>query len=84
MTTNVNLHNVTVDNVITLAIEVIFETLDTTLVTRDNRRRKYDSVITLQFNEAMIIGHDTRERGILLALFFGLIFWVGLAFGYYN
>lgn len=23
-------------------------------------------------------------RGILLALFFGLIFWVGLAFGYLN
>jgi hypothetical protein len=23
-------------------------------------------------------------RGILLAVFFGLIFWVGLAFGYFN
>ena len=23
-------------------------------------------------------------RGILLAIFFGLIFWIGLAFGYYN
>ena len=23
-------------------------------------------------------------RGIALAIFFGLIFWIGLAFGYYN
>jgi len=28
--------------------------------------------------------HPLFFRGILLAIFFGLIFWIGLAFGYYN
>jgi hypothetical protein len=68
VTTDVDLHDIRVNHVITLAIEVVFETLNTALIPWDDGRRKHNRVGLLELDETMVVSDDARERGVLLSL----------------
>ena len=68
MSTNVDFHNITMDNIVALSVQIVFQTLDSPFITRDNRRRENNGIILLQFDETMIVRHDTGKSRIEFSL----------------
>ena len=68
VTTDVDFHHVVVNDIVTFAVEVVFQSLNRAFVSRNDRRREHNRVVLLQFDETVVVGDDARKCSIELAL----------------
>ncbi len=68
MTRHVHVHNITVNDIVTLTINIIFETLNTTFVARNNRRRKNNRISFHETNFSVVTIDNTHQDRIFFTL----------------
>ena len=68
MPSDMDLHDIGMDDMIALPVQIILQPLDAPFIPRNDRGRKHDGVVLLQLDETMVVGHDARQDCIGFAL----------------